>query len=106
MTEEIKQQDETQPPVIIPEIITEIPKAAEPKRHMKTVIFNPEEFKQLENICQARITSGITSDWNHFVRQLMDYALNNRWQKPDGYVFARPENSTVNLKNTFENLHL
>lgn len=88
-----------------PPVITETP-APEPKRFAKTINFAPAEFKALEQICTARIESGISTDWNHFLRQMIDYTLNERWKKPNGYIFARPENSQVTLKNTFENLSL
>jgi hypothetical protein len=120
MADEITEVGENNPAIMKagennPEITTEVPEtiitpappeeipSKEPKRFAKTINFAPAEFIALEKICAARIESGISTDWNHFLRQLIDYAINDRSKV---YKFARPENSEVTLKNTFEIMDL
>lgn len=74
---------------------------SKPRRYTKTLIFSPEEYKQLNAIYEARVDSGLTTDWNNFLRQLCDYTLNQLWKER---VFAVPVNTPVVFKNTFKPL--
>lgn len=70
-----------------------------PKRYTKTAIFSPEEFKYLDEICEARITALITRDWNHFLRQMTDFAVNGKHLGTA--KFATPDIDPVFLKDAF-----
>lgn len=120
------QEPAEEPPTIINEGAAEppaAPKKAEKKaapqpaapakksRETKTVSFKniPEpgqpqsEFDYLDAIVQARIEAGITQDWNQFIRQCIDYTVNNEFSaaQTDGITFARPDLPRVFLHNGF-----
>jgi hypothetical protein len=88
-------------------------KPAKRSRETKTVSFyttvqpgnTQSEFEYLDEILQARIDSGITQDWNHFIRQCVDYAVNNQFtpKHTGGIIFARPQLPPVLLKDAFFN---
>jgi hypothetical protein len=76
-----------------------------PSRFTKTVAFSPDEFAYIDAIFKARETSGITDDYNHFIRQCIDYTLNNEFNTSatGGVSFAKPPIPKFYLKNGFFN---
>ena len=47
-------------------------------RITKTSVYSAEEMKYLDHIYQARLASKLSRDWNHFIRQCVDFACNGR----------------------------
>lgn len=79
------------------------PAPKQKSRETKTVSFNLEEFAYADAVVYARIKSGITDDWNHFLRQCVDFAINNEFAEKglQGMYFARPNIPRLHLKNAF-----
>lgn len=78
--------------VVIPQTKSEEPKPEKPKtRITKSVVFKLDEAAHLEEIINARKEAGRTNDWNHFIRQCIEFTVNNQ----DSWEFAVPKH----LKN-------
>ena len=69
------------------------------KRVAKTVNFtDTKEFEHINSIVTARIEAGITRDWNHFIRQSIDYTINSKFFDAD---FATGKEDFYLLKDAF-----
>lgn len=67
-------------------------------REQKTINLSIAEFEHLEKIVSARMQAGITNDWNHFLRQCVDFSIN--LQAAGGKAtFAVPDGVTPMLLN-------
>lgn len=61
------------------------------KRMTKSVVFTMEEFEHLDKVLDYRKETGRTTDWNAFIRQCIEFTVNNQ----SNWEFAVP----ANLKN-------
>lgn len=80
------------------------PAAPKPKsRETKTLSFTPAEFEYIDKIFQARKESGLNDDYNQFLRQCVDFAVNyDAVRKLYSKVsFARPDVPHLFLKEAF-----
>jgi hypothetical protein len=78
---------------------TKPPKVIVKTRTSKTVNFDNDEFPELDKVFKARLKAGISTDWNHFIRQLIQFGLKaHTYNKP---YFGQPDDTNVNLANTF-----
>lgn len=60
---------------------------AKPSRNIMSVAVSSTEFEYLHKVFEARKASGLSNNWNHFLRQCLNYAVN--WQK--GWQFGVPK---------------
>ena len=69
------------------------------KRVAKTVNFtDTDEFAYIDGIVTARVDAGITKDWSHFIRQCIDYTINQRFFDAE---FATGKEDFYLLKDAF-----
>ena len=61
---------------------------AKQNRNIMSVAVSSTEFEYLHKVFEARKASGLSNNWNHFLRQCLNYAVN--WQK--GWQFGVPAN--------------
>lgn len=105
---------DNEPPEITPAAINTVAKEylKSKGRVNKTVGIYTAEFSALDKIVQARINSELTYDYNHFIRQCIDFAINhNRILTDKGYTpgkdgylsFSVPANIDCILKDAFVN---
>lgn len=75
------------------------------KRETKTVVFTLEEFEHIDKHFAARKQSGLSVDYNHFLRQCVDFCINNELtaKQTGGVVFAKLPIPPVYLKDAFFN---
>lgn len=83
----------------VPTTKTPEPAVKKPSRYTKTATFAPDEFTYLEAVFEARKQSGLTDDWNHFIRQCIDFAVNGKTL--GSATFATPDLAPVFLKDGF-----
>lgn len=57
-------------------------------RKVVSVTFQIPEFDYLKEVYEARQQQGLSDNWNHFLRQCINYAVN--WEK--GWQFGVPKN--------------
>lgn len=75
------------------------PKPAKTKsREAKTINFTLVEFAAVDKCFQYRLANGMVSDWNQFLRQMVQHTLSGRYLKNG---FGTPPDANVNLSNTF-----
>lgn len=80
------------PAAEVQETMSEDNNPAKPKKRVtKSVVFNLDEFDLLEQILDERKKSGRTADWNAFLRQCIEFTINNQ----PNWEFAVP----AHLKN-------
>lgn len=80
------------------------PAAPKPKsRETKTLSFTPAEFEYIDKIFQARKESGLNDDYNQFLRQCVDFAVNHDAVRHlySKVSFARPGVPHLFLKDAF-----
>jgi hypothetical protein len=74
-----------------------------------TALNNTDEFpewREIDKIVKARVEAGITRDWNHFLRQCLDFSVNYNYYKNLDHEqnFGVPENtSLIQFKDAFTN---
>ena len=69
------------------------------KRVAKTVNFtDTDEFAYIDGIVTDRVDASITKDWSHFIRQCIDYTINQRFFDAD---FATGKEDFYLLKDAF-----
>lgn len=66
---------------------TDLPKSTQ-ERKVMSVAVSLDEYEYLKKVFEARQESGLSNNWNHFLKQCLNYAVN--WQK--GWQFGVPAN--------------
>lgn len=91
--------DELQPSTTNLPATKDLKTKGKPKtREQKTINLSLPEYEHLEKIVSARIQAGITNDWNHFLRQCVDFSIN--LQAAGGKAtFAVPDTVAPQLLN-------
>jgi hypothetical protein len=75
-------------------------------RETKTLSFNLTEFQYIDEVFKARKESGLNEDYNQFLRQCVDFAVNHDAVKGKLFSqlsFARPDMPHQFLNNAFYN---
>ena len=89
----------TIPTIIVNEPTKEETTETKAKRVAKTTNFtNQTEFAYIDGIVTARVDASITKDWSHFIRQCIDYTINQRFFDAD---FATGKEDFYLLKDAF-----
>lgn len=93
---------------VVKEKTTKPPPPTPPKksRETKTLSFTLAEFEYIDKIYQARKESGLNEDYNQFLRQCVDFAINHDAVKGKLFSvlsFARPDIPHQYLNNAFFN---
>lgn len=60
----------------------------QPTRQVMSVAVSNEEYDYLQKVFQARKESGLSANWNHFIKQCINFAVN--FEK--GWQFGVPKN--------------
>lgn len=74
----------TTPPPAPKKQATAAPDAAKPRtRFTLTANVNLDEYNHVAAVYKYRLENGLSKDWNQFIRQCVDFAINYRFVKQE-----------------------